>query len=145
MKLLSLVSLLTLVPLFTFGQKIAPTTEEEYNYGAVGYKIQLNARLPVKPGYRIIDMKGCEDDERKVEYRAVYRDGEQEPCFLIMIYTRLRVPPVYFCIPTTDADPALWKKYYNSLTAGTDNPAEQLQFFSYCLGQLTMEFAEQKK
>lgn len=38
-------------PLSTSAQVIQPTTDEEYNYGAVGYKLQLNARLDTKEGY----------------------------------------------------------------------------------------------
>ena len=31
-------------------QLVAPTTEEEYNYGATGYRIQLQTRMNDKPG-----------------------------------------------------------------------------------------------
>ena len=126
-------------------QKIAPTTTDEYNYGAVGYKIQLNAKLPVKQGYSIKEMQGCVEDERSIEFKAVYRDGETSPCIVIMVYNRFRNPPMYFCIPTADADPALWKKYHTAIAEGTDNPADQLQFFTRCVSQLMMEFSTGKK
>lgn len=128
----------------SYGQKIAPTTPDEYNYGAVGYKIQLNAKLPVKQGYSIKEMQGCAEDQRSIEFKAVYRDGEKVPCIVIMVYNRFRNPPMYFCIPTVDADPALWKKYHTAIAEGTDNPADQLQFFTRCVSQLMMEFATNK-
>jgi hypothetical protein len=140
-----LLCFLLFFPLVSSAQKIAPTTPDEYNYGAVGYKIQLNAKLPVKQGYSIKEMQGCEEDDRKIEFKAVYRDGESVPCIVIMVYTKLRVPPMYYCIPTADADPALWKKYHDSLTIGTDNPADQLQFFTRCVSQAMMEFSQGKK
>jgi hypothetical protein len=134
-----------LLPLSAVSQKTLPTTDAEYNYGAVGYKIQLNAKLETKPGYSMRDMEGCEESERKIEFKAVYRDGEQTPCFVIMVYTRLRTPPMYYCIPTPDANPALWDKFNKSLTAGTDNPADQLQFFTLCISRLMMQYAELTK
>jgi hypothetical protein len=128
-----------------FAQTIAPTTPEEYNYGVAGYKIQLNAKLDTKEGYRLKPAPGCEDATRKIEYQLLYRQEESLPCAVFMIYTRLRNPPLYFCIPTPDASAELWDKFYNSLTIGTDNPQEQQQFFSYCIARLTMHFASGKQ
>lgn len=125
-------------------QLVAPTSEEEYNYGAIGYKIQLQAKLDNKEGYNIKNAEGCEDSDRKIEYRILYRDGENQPCAIFLIYTKTRNAPLYFCIPTANANPALWDKFYKSLALGTDNPADQLQFFSTCLGKLVMGFASGK-
>ncbi|MCB0848338.1 MAG: hypothetical protein KDC20_01060, partial [Bacteroidetes bacterium] len=33
----------------------APTTSAEYLYGSVGYKLQLNNKLPMKEGYTLRD------------------------------------------------------------------------------------------
>lgn len=122
-------------------QIISPTTDEEYNYGAVGYKIQLQAKLETKQGYRLADAEGCEESDRKIEFKLIYRDKENQPCAVIMIYTKVRNPPAYFCIPSVNASPVLWDKFYKSIATGTDNPAEQLQFFTKCLAQLLMEVA----
>jgi hypothetical protein len=133
-----------LLPLLANCQLIAPTTEEEYNYGAVGYKIQLQAKLETKEGYVMKDAEGCEEAERKMEYKLLFRKGENQPCAIIAIFTKIRTAPVYFCIPTANASPLLWDKYYKSLTTGTDNPASQLQFFNLCLAKLMMGIAAGK-
>ena len=125
-------------------QIISPTTEDEYNYGAVGYKIQLQAKLDTKEGYYLKDAEGCEESERKMEYKIMYRDGETQPCAVIAIFTKIRQAPLYYCIPTRNANPEIWDKFYKSLTAGTDNPASQLQFFDYCFARLMMGFAAGK-
>src|SRR5689334_5795403 len=80
-----------------FAQISAPTTDEEYNYGAIGYKIQLQAKLGNKQGYNLTDAEGCEEPERKIEYKIMYRSGETTPCGVILIYTRMRNPPQYYC------------------------------------------------
>ena len=122
-------------------QIIAPTTEAEYSYGSVGYKIQLQAKLETKEGYYMKDAEGCEEPDRKIEFKVLYRDGETLPCAVIMMYTKVRNPPLYFCIPSANASAELWDKFHKSLTASTDNPAEQLQFFTTCTSRLMMGFA----
>jgi hypothetical protein len=69
----------------------------------------------------------------------MYRDGESIPCAIIMVYTRIRMSPLYFCFPTHDADPEIWRKFTLSLTTGTDNPQEQLHFFNTCIARLCMK------
>ena len=128
----------------SWAQMIAPTTEEEYNYGAIGYKIQLQNRLDTKAGYVLKDAEGCEEADRKMEFKLVYRQGENQPCAVIAIFTKIRTAPLYFCIPSANASPALWDKFYKSLTTGTDNPAGQLQFSNFCLARLMMGFANGK-
>lgn len=139
-----LMFLLSFTAAAVHAQVITPTTLEEYNYGAVGYKLQLNAKLDTKEGYILKDAEGCEEPERKIEYKLVYRENENQPCAVILIYTRIRATPQYYCVPTPNASPELWNKFYKSLSAGTDNPGEQLQFFSMCLGRLMMGFATGK-
>ncbi len=128
----------------TQAQMIAPTSEEEYNYGAVGYKIQLQNKLETKAGYYLKDAEGCEESERKMEFKLLYRDGETQPCAVIAIFTKVRTAPLYYCIPSANASAALWDRYYKSLTVGTDNPAVQLQFTNYCVARLMMGFANGK-
>ena len=125
-------------------QLIAPTTEEEYNYGATGYKIQLQARLETKEGYTIKDAEGCEESERKIDFKLLYRDNETQPCAVIMIYTKVRNVPLYYCIPTANASADLWAKFTAALSGGTDKPQEQLQFMTRCIAGLMMGFASGK-
>ncbi len=143
MKILSL--LLFLLPAYSvFAQIVAPTSEAEYNYGAVGYKIQLQAKLETKEGYFMKSTEGCEEADRKTEFKILYRNGETQPCAVIMIYTKSHQAPLYYCMPTANANPELWDKFYKSLTTGTDNPAGQLQFLNYCLARLMMVIASGK-
>jgi hypothetical protein len=125
----------------TFAQEIDPTTAREYNYGAVGYRIQLQSGMSDNPGYSIRKIDQYEDPERKVEMMGMYRDGENEPCAVIMVYTRIRTAPMYFCMPTRNAPQELWEKFEESLSDGTDNPHEQLEFFSTCIAKLAMNFS----
>ncbi len=122
-------------------QKIAPTTNEEYLYGAVGYKLQLNAKLDVKQGYHLSDYLPVEEAERKVEFKGIFRNGETKPCAIIMIYTKLRNAPQYYCIPTADAPQELWQKYFKSLMDDSENQQPQLQFFAYCIGNLAAQLS----
>jgi hypothetical protein len=127
-------------PLFA-QTNIAPTTSSEYLYGAVGYKLQLNNKLAMKEGYTLADFTPVEEANRKVEFKGIYRTGETKPCAFIMIYTKMRNTPQYYCIPTHDADQELWTKFFNSLLDDTENQQPQLQFFAYCLAQLSAQLA----
>ncbi len=122
-------------------QKIAATTHDEYLYGSVGYKLQLNAKLDVKQGYYLKDYTPVEEADRKTEFKGIFRKGETIPCAIIMIYTKLRNAPQYYCIPTADAAPQLWQKFFKSLTDDSENQQPQLQFFAYCLGNLAAQLS----
>ena len=120
-------------------QKINPTTLEEYNYCSVGYKIQLQTKMEMKSGYNLQDYNSCEESERKVEFKGLFRNNEKNPCAIIMIYTKVRGAPDYFCIPTKDANPELWNKFYKSLEGDAVNGQPQLQFYCKCIAQLVMQ------
>ena len=120
-------------------QKINPTTEAEFLYGSVGYKIQLNNKLPVKEGYSLKDFKPVVEENRQVEFKGVFRKGENTPCAVIMIYTKLRNAPQYYCIPTDDASADLWQRFNASLLDDSENQQPQLQFFAYCLAYLSSQ------
>ncbi len=122
-------------------QKISPTTHDEYLYGSVGYKLQLNAKLDVKQGYHLKDYAPVEEINRKTEFKGIFRNGETQPCAIIMIYTKLRNAPQYYCIPTADASPELWQKFFKSLMDDSENQQPQLQFFAYCLGNLAAQLS----
>ena len=140
-KLLLVIFLFILFSDKSFSQKISPTTEDEYNYATVGYKIQLQTKLPMKRGYRIQDFGIYEDPDRTVGFKGLFRDGESQPCAMIMIYTRKDTPPEYFCMPTSDASEYLWSRYYKTLNVISDNPVQQLQFMSYGLSKTIMRIS----
>lgn len=125
----------------TFGQKINPTTEEEYNFGTVGYKIQLQNKLPMKQGYRIADYGIFEEPDRTVAFKGLLRQGEEYPCAILMIYTKDKFPPEYFCLPTDDAPYELWERYFKSLKVVSDNQVSQLRFMSYGLSRTLMRLS----
>lgn len=115
-----------------------PTTEDEYNFGTTGYKIQLQTRLPMKQGYFITDFGTFEEPDRSVSFKGLFRTGESNPCAVIMIYSKINNLPEYFCLPTAGADSLLWKRYYQSLNVITENPQQQLQFMMLGLAKALM-------
>ncbi|MFI5220289.1 MAG: hypothetical protein ACHQNT_12460 [Bacteroidia bacterium] len=123
---------------FLYAQHVAPTTDDEYTYGSVGYKIQLQTKLPMKSGYHIMDFGKYEEPDRVLAFKGLYRSDETEPCAVIMIYTKKNGPPEYFCIPSIDAPEYMWTKLYNSLNVISDNPAHELQIISYGLSRTLM-------
>jgi hypothetical protein len=133
-------ALLLITPFFTKAQ-VAPTTEEEYNIGSVGYKMLLTMKVELKPGYTVTDYATYEYADRKAEFKGLLRKGETKPCAVIMVYQKLRGAPEYYCIPTPDAPEALWDRYRASLNGETDNKQEQLQFFGFALAKSMMYFS----
>jgi hypothetical protein len=122
-------------------QSTSPTTEEEFNMATTGYKMYLQMGLPMKPGYRIVDLKEYEYGERKMVLKGLYRPTELKPCAMIIAYSRLRGAPEYYCIPSPDADELLWDRFRLSLTGEIDNKQEQLQFLSFALGKALSFYA----
>lgn len=123
----------------SIAQPVKPTTEEEYNYGTIGYKIQLQTKLPMKQGYSISDLGIYEEPNRMVSFKGLLRDGDSMPCAVIMIYTKDKNPPEYFCLPTSNAPESIWSRYYQSLNVISDNQIEQLKFMSYGLSKTLMK------
>lgn len=122
-------------------QSTTPTTEEEFNMATTGYKMYLQMGLPMKPGYRVVDLKEYEYGERKMVLKGLYRPTELKPCAMIIAYTRLRGAPEYYCIPSTDADELLWDRFRVSLAGEIDNKQEQLQFLSFAIGKALSFYA----
>ena len=139
--LLTLFSILMLFSAdYAFGQdqKIAATTEDEYVMGSVGYKMLMQMKVELKGGYKVKDLSEYEYAERKASFKGLYRPTEQKPCAIIMVYTKLRGAPEYYCIPSLDAPEALWDRFRVSLAGETDNKQEQLQFFSFAFAKAMM-------
>jgi hypothetical protein len=126
----------------TVAQKIKPTTEDEYNFGTIGYKIQLQTKLPMKRGYSLVDLGGHEEPDRSVALKGLMREGETTPCAVIMVYSKLNTPPEYFCMPTPDAPEALWTRFHQSLNVITENKQQQLQFMMLGMGKTLTKLAD---
>lgn len=130
--------------IFTFegiSQSVTPTTEEEFNMATTGYKMYLQMGLPLKPGYRIVDLKEFEYGDRKMVLKGLYRPTELKVCALIIAYTKLRGAPEYYCVPSPEADELLWDRFRTSLAGELDNKQEQLQFLSFALGKALSIYA----
>jgi len=118
----------------------APTTLEEYTYVIVGYKLQLNMKLEMKKGYSLKDLDTYLEEDRKIEFKALMRDGEKTPCAIMMIYYLPKgAAPQYYCIPTYNAPPDIWDKYYASINFGEDNPQQRLKFFALSISRIMMK------
>ncbi|MBK8846996.1 MAG: hypothetical protein IPO27_10790 [Bacteroidetes bacterium] len=116
-------------------ETILPTTEEEYNYCATGYRLQLQMELPMKRGYKLEDITNLTEGERTFSFKSLYRTGEKKPCAILVIYSRPRVAPLYYCVPSENAPEPLWRNYYTSLANATENEKEYLRVFNYALGR----------
>lgn len=120
-----------------------PTTEEEYNYGSTGYKLQLQMELPMKKGYVLADLIKVEQTDRMVEFKSLIRKGEKKPCAILMIYSRQRQSPQYFCVPSPDAPRELWDKFYLSLNSDIENERDVFRMFSYSMAKLSATLAQE--
>lgn len=125
---------------FAQEQKTAPTTEDEYVMGTVGYKMLMQMKVELKGNYKVKDINEYEYGERKAAFKGLYRPTEQKPCAIIMVYTKLRGAPEYYCIPTIDAPELIWDRFRTSLAGETDNKQEQLQFFGFAFAKAMMYY-----
>lgn len=141
--LLLSVLILSFISISTYGQNssVSPTTEEEYVMGSVGYKMFMQMRVELKPGYKVNDLQDIEYGDRKASFKALHRSGEKQPCAIIMVYTKLRGAPEYYCIPTLDAPEGLWDRFRMSLAGETDIKQEQLQFLGFAIAKAMMFYA----
>jgi len=137
-KILFIALLAGAAPSFGQEQKFAATTEDEYVMGSVGYKMLMQMKVELKGGYKVKDLNEYEYAERKASFKGLYRPTEDKPCAIIMVYTKLRGAPEYYCIPTLDAPESLWDRFRVSLAGETDNKQEQLQFFSFAFAKAMM-------
>ena len=117
------------------------TTTEEYNMGAIGYKLFLQMGVEIKQGYKINAIADYEYGDRKASFKGLYRPGGTKPCCVIMVYTKMRGAPEYYCIPTVDAPEELWDRFRMAINGETDVKAEQMQFFSFAIAKAAMLFA----
>ena len=105
-------------------QKIAPTTEEEFNYVSKGYKIQQESGLDDKRGYywESLISHYVDSGTRTMNFKALYRIGDSKPCAVLLIYKNTNTGFVeYLCIPTYDAPKELWDRTYKSIKNYTES------------------------
>lgn len=118
-------------------QNVKPTNSDEYAYCTVGYKMELQMKLPMKKGYSLKDVGSYEDGERKMTFKTLYRDKENKPCAVLMIYIKQRSAPEYFCLPTSDAEAEIWNLTYNSVKSETENEEQRFRFMTRSLAKLS--------
>jgi hypothetical protein len=102
----------------------AQTTSEEYNFVTKGYKIQLDGGLDMKKGYTLKNLGEYpliynQDGKRECKLKGLYRDADMtKPCAIMMIYSRESSGYLeYYCIPTPDAEKALWDRVIEQLNS----------------------------
>ncbi len=120
----------------SFGQG---TTLEEYNYITKGYKIQTESGLDMKKGYTLTDLgtwglSYAEDVQRKTEFKALTRDGENLPCAIMMIYKKTPTGSTfYFCIPNESASADIWKLTWSQMQTDLGENATPWQAVTFAL------------
>lgn len=90
-----------------------PTTQDEYNYCTKGYKSVEESGVDLKAGYKAKQLASAKYKSGytyTANVKGLYRDGEDKPCALIII-ADLDGKKNYLCVPTNDADVALWDSY----------------------------------
>ena len=118
----------------------APTTIDEYTYVIIGYKQSLNLKLEMKKGYSLKDVVSYIDEDRRLEFKALYRTSEKAPCAMMMIYYLPRgAAPLYYCIPTYSASSDIWDKFYKDINTGDDNPEKRFRFFALSISKAMMK------
>lgn len=125
------------------------TTEEEYNYLTKGYAIQISSGLDMKKGYTLRQAGSWPVNygggvARSAEFAALLREGQTKPCAILMIYKRSDTGlTTYYCIPSLDADNALWQRTLEQLRTATNEmgSGEMDAAIIYGLMHLSMAFA----
>lgn len=114
----------------TFAQK--GTTLEEYRYVSKGYEVKLKSGLDMKEGYRLEDLgsRGVTynggEYARETEFKALYREGESEPCALMMILKRTDTDfKEFLCIPHPESSEEIWNKAYKRFEDELESMSEE--------------------
>lgn len=96
-------------------EKIAETTEEEYNYLTKGYKIQLESGLDMKRGYSLVNNNSTDDGKYSFEYSVLKRNKTNEyVAILIVAKSKVWNNTYYVCIPFENYD--LYNLYLQSIS-----------------------------
>ena len=136
------ISIFILTLLFITGSfsSCSQTTQEEYNYLAKGYKIQLESGLDMKKGYKLkaYDTWGMDYGtfERQVTFKALYREGENKPCALLMIMERTNSDfKAYLCIPHYESTEKMWEQAYSDFKIATEKWVQSARGYSWAMVQ----------
>lgn len=130
-----IVVLLSLITVYSYAQKAAPTTQDEYTYVTKGLKGQIETGVGVKAGYKLIDFGKHNDGGKKVmDVYGMFRDGENKPAAIVLV---VGPEKAYLCMPTEDAPGNLWDSYMGSLKVFGEN----LSWADYYIHKLLMRYA----
>ncbi len=100
MKQLAVLLCLSLFASVSFAQQ--GTTLEEYRYLSKGYAYQKQMGLDAsKAGYQILPMQSASNN---VELVGLFRNGQQQPQALLLIFPNDNADPVYLCLPNREAN-----------------------------------------
>lgn len=131
---MKVIAILSFILLSTFTID-AQTTLEEYNYVTKGYKETVEKGLDLKKGYRFVDLhenyttntsdKGT--IKRTMLFKGLYRDGENTPCAIMVIYNRSDNGfKEYVCIPHFNSDKEIWDMYAKQMKSYTGEGADAM-------------------
>lgn len=122
----------------------AQTTLEEYNYLTKGFKIQQDAGLDMKKGYKLVDQKILSlregNNVRKGTLKALFREKKEtlELAAYLLVYQLNNEPPVYYCIPNPYSRSEVIKLYLDAMYDGNErtNNSYRLQLINYVCVQV---------
>ena len=129
-----------LISIQVFSQTVQQsTTELEYNYVVNGYKHDFANGQDIKKGYSLNEIQQNTIGERKVQIKGLYRTGESSPCALMVIYNKEGQSTQYFCVPTYNADAALWQKFYESLNDDNGSQENKYHLILFSIAKVEMK------
>jgi hypothetical protein len=114
---------LLFISFYSFSQNItvAPTSIEEFNYLTKGYKVQIESGLDMKKGYSFKLLGTYKQGARNFEFKGLYRDSENKPCAILVVYAFEGYQTQYYCIPSNDASPEFWQRTYKDFAPLSDD------------------------
>jgi len=122
------------------------TTQTEYDYITKGFKDFITKGADIKSGYKT-KIVGTWDfnkgnESRRVVCQSLIRNGEKKPCGTIVFYQRAKNPIILLCIPTPDADEAIWNQSF-SLMKSVFNDGTAMQTLIMALMRIDSQEAAQ--
>lgn len=114
MKRILLLTVIVIMSITGYSQ----TTQEEYNYATKGLKAQYANGLDMKKGYTIELYYQSEKNSSNwlYSYYLLKKDGETKPVAIVLVSGESlnSAGTMFFCIPSYDASPTLWKLFKES-------------------------------
>lgn len=133
MRIIKTVFFILLFPILVICQTNKGTTLEEYNYVSKGYKIQIDSGLDMKKGYSFEEYGIFKDTRgvrtRQVEFKGLFRDGEDEPCAYLGIFEKKGTNRIFHvCVPNAHADFSIWDKFSTDFRKITPSGELQVEY-----------------